>query len=172
MAQQNPTLYNIRAVDEFVLKIAGLSMPDQLFAPPQPPMPAPVDPMVQAKMADIAMKKEDTQRKAASEAAQAQQNAQTLQAKLASEKADRESKERIAQMNNELAEKRIMADIAKTHMTSQTQLTQAGLMQEGADKRIKADIVKAHMGNQTQIHTQHLSLAAAANKPQPSGENQ
>ena len=172
LAQQNPTLYNIRAVDEFVLKIAGLSMPDQLFAPPQPPMPAPVDPMVQAKMADIAMKKEDTQRKAASEAAQAQQNAQTLQAKLASEKADRESKERIAQMNNELAEKRIMADIAKTHMTSQTQLTQAGLMQEGADKRIKADIVKAHMGNQTQIHTQHLSLAAAANKPQPSGENQ
>jgi len=58
MAAANPQLYDPVAVDTAALQALGWSNPEQFFAPPNPNPPVP--PEVQAKMAELQIKKQDS----------------------------------------------------------------------------------------------------------------
>ena len=58
MAAANPTMYDPVAVDTAALQALGWSNPEQFFAPPNPNPPVP--PEMQAKMAELQIKKQDS----------------------------------------------------------------------------------------------------------------
>ena len=58
MAAANPQLYDPVAVDTAALQALGWSNPEQFFAPPNPNPPVP--PEIQAKMAELQIKKQDS----------------------------------------------------------------------------------------------------------------
>lgn len=65
LQQATPEIYNVRAVDERILRAIQIDDPEALFAPPPPPQQAPPDPALiiaeatkQTKIADISAKKE------------------------------------------------------------------------------------------------------------------
>ena len=58
MASANPQMYDPVAVDTAALQALGWSNPEQFFAPPNPNPPVP--PEIQAKMAELQIKKQDS----------------------------------------------------------------------------------------------------------------
>jgi hypothetical protein len=58
MAAANPQMYDPVAVDTAALQALGWSNPEQFFAPPNPNPPVP--PEIQAKMAELQIKKQDS----------------------------------------------------------------------------------------------------------------
>lgn len=73
----NPMMYDARAVDTHILRMIGISNPEELFN--QNPMPPP-NPMVELKNAELQQKQQDMQVRATIEAAKIKQKQQQVQA--------------------------------------------------------------------------------------------
>jgi len=87
LQMSNPNLYNLQAVDRYVLQLARIDNPDQFFAPPMPPAAAPPDP----KLMSAQLQHQDNQLDQQVRMLDIQQRAKDSQA-------DRESKERLEHM--------------------------------------------------------------------------
>lgn len=62
VAMQNKELYDMKAVDRWIYEMIGVSNPDMFFAPPPDPnVPPPMDPLLQATLATIEQKREQAQ---------------------------------------------------------------------------------------------------------------
>jgi hypothetical protein len=124
LQQANPQLYDAMAVDKDILHSIGVSDPDSLFAPPQPPGPLPPDPM----MMMVELQAETERGKQAVQMAKLQADAKSTEAELQLElmkleqdsrdKAlDRESRERIASFKERI-ERLQLAQSALQHADS------------------------------------------------------
>lgn len=156
LAQQAPGLFDLRKVAERILKTAGVSNIDELFAPEQPPQSQqpPVDPV---KMQEVQLKGQEQQRKAASDIANNQAREKDLMIKIQSEAADRQSKEKIAMMNAQLERERLEAEMHSNDLDRQVN-------HQNSHFDRQADLEKAHAGFASQ-HLLHLT-------PKPDNINQ
>jgi len=123
LVQLNPQMWDLHAVVRRVATMVGLGSMDELFAPPQPQQPQ-MDPRQQqqmqqaiAKMADLAQKEKDSQRKAQLDMVTQQLKALVESAEIQDRAADRMSRERIegaklAQKRMELAQSTLVHPLA------------------------------------------------------------
>ncbi len=144
LAAQNPQLYDQMKVQRRILRTIGISDADDLLVPPQPQGPQPPNPAlaalaqaqqgeVQAKLAELGVKKSEIdvkaqteQREAAAAVVANQQKQAEMQADLAESQAERESREKIAAMAHQVDMAKLAQDGAKIRMDA-VQDQQAGL---------------------------------------------
>jgi len=124
LVQLNPQMWDLHAVVRRVATMVGLGSVDELFAPPQDPNQQPQDPRQQqqiqqamAKMADLAQKEKDSQRKAQLELVTQQLKTAIEGAKLQDNQQERASRERIegakiSQKQFELAQSTLVHPLA------------------------------------------------------------
>ena len=105
-----PMLYNLKEIHEEARRTLGLSTGPEIWAPPpQPGPPPPPDPKIVAAGIKAQADQLSDERKAATEAAKAQQDTQRTQAELANDQAERESRERVAMVEQETERERMVA---------------------------------------------------------------
>jgi hypothetical protein len=76
LQQQNPNLYDAKAVDTLVMGMMGIPNPQALFAAPKPPMQPPMDPL---RLMELQLKQKQQEIDAAIAAKKADAEVQRLQ---------------------------------------------------------------------------------------------
>lgn len=94
LAQAAPQIYNMQNVHERALQTLGIGDAQALFNPPQASAPPP-DPMAQAKMAELEVKKEEQAREAQTAVLETQARQQETSEQMQDHQADRQNKLQI-----------------------------------------------------------------------------
>ncbi len=144
LAQGAPDQFNKRAVTEVVLRTLGYKNPETLLAPmPQPGAPPPIPPEIQAKMAELDLKKQQMQLQAQQQAAHDQVNLQKAQMDTIAAQKDRDSKEKLAAMQALSDHERQANTQDLENMRFQHDMTQLNAQH---NSQLQADVYKHNTG--------------------------
>lgn len=163
VAMMNPTLYDMKKVDQWIFEMIGVSDPEQFFAPPPDPNAQPPDPMLQATMATLQQKSEQV-------AAQDQQKAAELQQKGA--EAGAEHQARMAEIE---ADAQMKAGEGQQKAREFALQSSDAAADRQSKERLEAMRIESDRAQQQDQHThevaqqtrEHTHVAQQATPPKP-----